>query len=107
MLTLYTWTTPNGYKVPILLEELGLKYELRPVNITAGEQMMPAYLAINPNNKIPALVDGDAPGGPVTVFESGVILMYMAEKSCTFYPQDIKGKYLVLEWLMFQMEGVG
>jgi GSH-dependent disulfide-bond oxidoreductase len=102
MLTLYTWTTPNGYKVPMLLEELGLAYEIKPVNIAAGEQMTPAFLAISPNNKIPALVDGDT-----SIFESGAILMYLAEKAGKFWPQEGAGKYAVAEWLMFQMASVG
>ena len=107
MITLYTWKTPNGYKVPILLEELGLAYELIPVDLIKGEQKTPEYLALNPNNKIPALVDEDAEGGALTIFESGAILEYLAEKIGKFMPKDVRGKYLVLEWLMFQMAGVG
>jgi GST-like protein len=109
MITLYTWKTPNGYKVPILLEELGLEYEIKPVNIGVGEQKTPEYAAINPNNKIPALIDTEAEGGPLTIFESGAILVYLAEKAhaTQFLPQDAKGKYAVLEWLFFQMASVG
>ncbi len=107
MLQLYTWKTPNGQKVPILLEELGIEYEIHPINISSGEQKTPEYLAINPNNKIPALVVPDADGGPLTIFESGAILMYLAETSGKFMPSDLRGKYQVIEWLMFQMAGVG
>lgn len=107
MLQLYTWETPNGQKVPIMLEELAWDYEIHPVNITKGEQMTPEYLAINPNNKIPALVVPDAEGGPFSIFESGAILTYLAENSGKFMPTDTRGKYQVIEWLMFQMAGVG
>lgn len=111
MLKLYTWKTPNGYKTPILLEELGLEYELIPINITKGEQKTPEFIAMNPNGKIPVLVDEDAEGGSITLFESGAILEYLAEKykdkSVAVYPQDVHGKYLVKEWLQFQMAGVG
>jgi GST-like protein len=109
MLKLYTWKTPNGYKVPIMLEELGLEYEIHPINISKGEQMTPEFLAMNPNNKIPVLVDEDAEGGPLTIFESGAILLYLAEKAKSekLMPQDLHHKYQVLEWLMFQMASVG
>ncbi len=107
MLKLYVWKTPNGYKVPILLEELGLEYELIPINIAKGEQKTPEYLALNPNNKIPVLVDSDAPDKTLTIFESGAILEYLAEKTGKFMPKDLQGKYQVIEWLMFQMAGVG
>ncbi len=108
MLTLYTWTTPNGYKVPILLEELGLSYEIVPVNIGAGEQKAPEYLALNPNGKIPTLTDSEGPEGkPVTIFESGAILWYLAEKSGRLLSKDISNKLLTMEWLMFQMASVG
>jgi GST-like protein len=107
MLTLYTWKTPNGYKLPILLEELGLEYTLVPVNIGKGEQRTPEFLKINPNGKIPALVDDDAEGGSLSIFESGAILEYIAEKNGKFFPKDVHGKYTVLEWLMFQVGGVG
>ena len=109
MLKLYTWKTPNGYKVPIMLEELGLEYELHPVNISKGEQMTPEFLAMNPNNKIPVLVDEDAEGGPLTVFESGAILIYLAEKAKSekLMPQNLHNKYQMLEWLFFQMASQG
>jgi GST-like protein len=99
---LYTWKTPNGYKIPIMLEELGLPYEIVPVNIAKGEQMKPEFLAMNPNHKIPVLVDGD-----LTIFESGAILIYLVEKSGKFQPKDLKEKYAIMEWLMFQMASVG
>src|SRR3984957_7753270 len=98
----YVWKTPNGYKVPILLEELGLDYELVPVDIQNGAQMQPEFLAMNPNHKIPVLVDGD-----LTIFESGAILIYLVEKTGKFQPSDLKAKYETLEWLMFQMASVG
>src|SRR6266481_5851083 len=107
MLKLYTWKTPNGFKVPILLEELGLTYELLPIDIAKGEQKTPEYRAVSLNSKIPALVDDAAEGGTLTVFESGTILEYLAEKEGRFLPSDVHGKYAVLEWLMFQMAGVG
>ena len=99
---LYTWTTPNGYKIPIMLEELGLEYEIVPVDIQNGEQKKPEFLAMNPNHKIPVLVDGD-----LTIFESGAILLYLVEKSGKFQPKDLKEKYTIVEWLMFQMGSVG
>jgi GST-like protein len=108
MLTLYTWTTPNGYKVPVLLEELGLSYDIETVNLDTGEQKTPEYAALNPNNKIPTLIDSDGPDGkPITVFESGAILWYLAEKTGRFLPADARGKIAVMEWLMFQMANVG
>src|SRR5689334_21602547 len=107
MITLYTWTTPNGRKVPILLEELELTYEVRPINIGKGEQFDPAYLAISPNNKIPAMVDPDAEGGPLSVFESGAILTYLAEKHGRFLPASGPGRYKVLGWLHWQVGGLG
>ena len=106
MIDLYTWTTPNGRKVSIMLEECGLPYRVHTVNIGTGEQFKPEFLAINPNNRIPAIVDPDGPDGkPLPLFESGAILIYLAEKAGKFYPQ--KNKYIVLQWLMFQMGGVG
>ena len=106
MIDLYTWTTPNGRKVSIMLEECGLPYRVHPVDISKGEQFKPGFLAINPNNRIPAIVDPDGPDGkPLALFESGAILIYLAEKTGRFYPQ--KNKYIVLQWLMFQMGGVG
>jgi GST-like protein len=107
MLNIYTWKTPNGYKVPILLEELDLKYEIHPINISKGEQKTPEYLLLNPNGKIPTLIDDDAEGGSLTIFESGAILEYLAEKAGRFFPEDVKGKYAVSEWLMFQMAAIG
>ena len=106
MIDLYTWGTPNGRKVSVMLEECGLPYRVHPVNIGKEEQFKPAFLAISPNNRIPAIVDPEGPGGkPLPLFESGAILVYLAEKSGMFFPQ--KNKYVVLQWLMFQMGGVG
>jgi GST-like protein len=108
MYTLHAWPTPNGYKISILLEELGLPYEVVPVDIGAGDQFKPDFLAISPNNKMPALVDGDGPGGkPLAIFESGAIMMYLAEKHGRFWPQDTGAKYDVAQWLMFQMASLG
>lgn len=109
MIDLYFWTTPNGYKVTILLEELGWKYNVVPVHIGKGEQFESSFLKISPNNKIPALVDHEGPDGkPIVVFESGAIMMYLAEKSCwRFMPADIRKRYEVVQWLMFQMGSVG
>jgi GSH-dependent disulfide-bond oxidoreductase len=109
MLDLYFWTTPNGYKVTILLEELGWPYKVVPVHIGKGEQFAPEFLKISPNNKIPALTDSEGPdGAPITIFESGAILMYLAEKSgWRFMPQDLRRRMDVTQWLMFQMGGVG
>jgi len=106
MIDLYTWSTPNGRKVSIMLEECGLPYRVHTVNIGTGEQFKPEFLAINPNNRIPAIVDPEGPEGkPLPLFESGAILIYLAEKTGRFYPP--KNKYIVLQWLMFQMGGVG
>lgn len=108
MIDLYTWSTPNGLKVQIMLEETGLDYELHPVNLGEGEQKKPEYLAKNPNGKIPAIVDRDGPGGDeVTIFESGAILLYLAEKSGMFLPEEPNEKWQVISWLMFQMAGIG
>lgn len=108
MIQLYTWATPNGKKVSIMLEEVELPYEVFPINITKGDQLKPEYLAINPNNKIPAIIDSDGPDGkPLTLFESGAILMYLAEKTGKFLPQEMVKRYEVIQWLMFQMGGVG
>lgn len=104
MIDLYTWTTPNGFKIPIALEEMELAYRTIPVDITAGEQFAPDFLRISPNSKIPAIVDHD---GPVSVFESGAILIYLAEKSGLLMPVDSAGRVEVLEWLMFQMSSLG
>ena len=108
MIDLYTWPTPNGFKASIMLEEVGLPYNVIAVNIGAGDQFDPEYLKINPNNKMPSIVDHDGPGGaPYSMFESGAILMYLAEKSGRLMPSDVAGRYLVVQWLMFQMAHVG
>ena len=108
MIDVYTWPTPNGHKVHIMLEECGLPYRAIPVNIGAGDQFAPEFLAISPNNKIPAITDPDGPDGkPISLFESGAILVYLAGKTGRFLPQDVRGRYEVLQWLMFQMGGVG
>lgn len=109
MIDLYTWVTPNGWKVSIALEELGLPYTVHPVNIGRGEQFEPAFLAISPNNRIPAIVDHTPAdgGGPLSVFESGAILLYLAEKTGRLLPQDLRGRVEVSQWLMWQMGGVG
>ena len=105
---LYYWPTPNGWKASIFLEELGLPYEVKPVNIAAGDQFEPEFLKISPNNKMPAIVDPEGPDGePISVFESGAILIYLAEKTGRFLPTDPRGRYRALEWLMFQMGSVG
>ena len=108
MIQLYTWGTPNGKKVSIMLEEVGLPYEVHPINLQKGEQSTPEYLAINPNNKIPSIIDTDGPGGQsLKLIESGAILMYLAEKTGKLWPQDMRQRYGVIQWLMFQMGGVG
>ncbi len=105
MIDLYTSTTPNGWKASVMLEELGLPYELHKVRLHKGEQKAPAYVALNPNAKIPTIVDRDADN--FAVFESGAILIYLAEKTCRLLPADVKGRSLVMQWLMFQMGGIG
>jgi len=105
MIDLYSASTPNGWKASIMLEELGLPYELRRIDISKGEQKTPDYLKINPNGRIPAIVDRDE--GDFAVFESGAILLYLAEKTGMLIPADRKGRSLVIQWLMFQMAGVG
>jgi GST-like protein len=108
MIDLYTWSTPNGRKVSIMLEETGLSYRVHKVDISKGDQFKPDFVAINPNSKIPAIVDPEGPGGkPFTLFESGAILIYLAEKHGKLLPKDPAARYVVLEWLMFQMGGVG
>jgi GST-like protein len=109
MIDLHYWPTPNGWKVSIMLEECGLPYTLKPVNIGRGEQFSPEFLAISPNNRMPAIVDHDPPGGgaPVAVFESGAILIYLAEKTGRFLPADLRGRHATLQWLMWQMGGLG
>jgi GSH-dependent disulfide-bond oxidoreductase len=105
---LHTWNTPNGRKISVALEEMGLPYNVIPVNITKGEQMSPSFLAISPNNKIPAIVDPDGPEGkPVSIFESGAILLYLGEKTGKFLPKSLAGRIPVYEWLMWQMGGFG
>lgn len=108
MIEVYSWATPNGHKVHIMLEECGLPYRAIPVDIGSGAQFGPEFLAISPNNKIPAIVDPDGPdGAPMSLFESGAILLYLAGKTGRFLPADVRGKYEVLQWLMFQMGAVG
>ncbi len=107
MIDLYTWGTPNGRKVSIMLEELGLAYTVHPVNIGREEQFEPKFLAISPNNKIPAIVDPDAPGGPLSLFESGAILTYLAEKTGRFLAPSGPARYHALEWLYWQVGGLG
>ncbi len=108
MIKLYTWPTPNGHKVHIMLEETGTPYHVIPVDIGAGDQFKPEFLKISPNNKMPAMVDSDGPGGkPISIFESGAILIYLASKTGRFLPEDLRDKWSTLQWLMFQMGGVG
>lgn len=109
MIDLYYWPTPNGWKISIALEELGLPYRVRPVNIGRGEQFTPEFLAISPNNRIPAMVDHDPPGGgaPFGSFETGAMLVYLAEKTGRLLPTDFRGRHAVLPWLMWQMGGLG
>jgi len=108
MIDVYSWATPNGHKIHIMLEECGLPYRAHPVNIGTGEQFKPDFLKISPNNKVPALVDPEGPDGePMSLFESGAILLYLAAKTGKFLPTSDRGKYEVLQWLMFQMGGVG
>jgi GST-like protein len=108
MIEVYSWPTPNGHKVHIMLEECGLPYRVIPVDIGAGAQFDPHFLSISPNNKIPAIVDPEGPDGqPISLFESGAILLYLAGKTGKLLPTDTAGKYEVLQWLMFQMGGVG
>jgi len=109
MITLYYWPTPNGHKITIFLEEAGVPYRISPVNIGEGEQFRPEFLAISPNNRMPAIVD-DAPedgGEPLSVFESGAILVYLAGKTSKFLPEDTRGRIRVLEWLFWQVGGLG
>ena len=107
-LQLYTQGTPNGHNVAIMLEECGLPYEVHPIDIGAGEQMTPEFLSLNPNNKIPAILDPNGPDGqPLALFESGAILVYLASKTGQLMPQDTAGRYETLQWVMWQMGGVG
>jgi GST-like protein len=108
MIELYTWGTPNGKKVSVMLEEIGLPYNLHPINIGQGDQFKPEYVAINPNSKIPAIIDTEGPGGKtISVFESGAILIYLAEKTGKLMSRDPAARIETIEWLMFQMGGVG
>lgn len=109
MIDLYYWPTPNGWKLTLMLEECGLPYSVKPVNIGRGEQFKPDFLAISPNNRMPAIVDHEPAGGgaPVAVFESGACLLYLAEKTGRFMPTDQRGRYAVMQWLMWQMGGLG
>lgn len=108
MIDLYTWGTPNGRKVSVMLEECGLAYNVHPIDIGKGDQFKPEFVAIDPNSKIPAIVDSDGPDGkPFPLFESGAILIYLSGKTGKFLPAATRGKYVALQWLMFQMGGVG
>ena len=108
MIEVYSWPTPNGHKVHIMLEECGLPYRVIPVDIGSGAQFEPGFLSISPNNKIPAITDPSGPDGkPISMFESGAILLYLAGKTGKLLPQDVRGKYEALQWLMFQMGSVG
>jgi GST-like protein len=109
MIDLYYWTTPNGHKVSLFLEEAGLPYKVHPINIGQGEQFKPDFLKIAPNNRIPAIVDQNPTdgGAPISLFESGAILLYLAEKTGKFIPQDLRGRQEALQWLFWQMGGLG
>jgi GSH-dependent disulfide-bond oxidoreductase len=109
MIDLHYWTTPNGHKITIFLEEAALPYRIVPVNISKGEQFKPEFLAISPNNRMPAIVDHDPKdrGAPISVFESGAILLYLAEKTGRYLPEDVRGRIQVTEWLFWQMAGLG
>lgn len=109
MIDLYYWTTPNGHKITLFLEETGLPYRIHPINIGKDEQFQPHFLKIAPNNRIPAIVDNEpADGGePLSLFESGAILLYLAEKTARFIPQDLRGRQEALQWLFWQMGGLG
>jgi len=108
MIDLYTWPTPNGHKIHIMLEETGTAYRVHAVDIGAGDQFKPEFLAISPNNKIPAMVDSEGPGGkPISLFESGAMLVYLASKTGRFLPAELRDKWATLQWLMFQMGSIG
>jgi glutathione S-transferase len=108
MIELYSWPTPNGHKIHIMLEETGLAYRVHGVDIGRGDQFDPAFLAISPNNKVPAIVDSEGPAGEAfSLFESGAILLYLAEKAGMFLPADARARYDVIQWLMFQMGAIG
>jgi GST-like protein len=105
---LHTWNTPNGRKISVALEEMGLPYTVHPINISKGEQFAPDFLKISPNNRIPAIVDPDGPGGgPISIFESGAILIYLGRKTGQFWTEDARAQVPILEWLMWQMGGFG
>jgi len=107
-IALYYWPTPNGHKISIMLEELGVPYEVHPINISKGEQFAPAFLKISPNNRMPAIIDPNGPGGrPISIFESGAILQYLGRKYAKFYPQEERAKVEVEEWLFWQVGGLG
>jgi GST-like protein len=107
MIDLYYWPTPNGWKASIMLEECALEYDVHPVHIGKGDQFKPEFLAISPNNRIPAIVDDAGADGPLPIFESGAILLYLAEKTDLFLPTDLHGRYDVMQWLFWQMGGLG
>ena len=108
MIDLYSWPTPNGHKVHIMLEECALPYRVHPIDIGAGDQFSSEFLAISPNNKIPALVDSEGPDGrPISLFESGAILIYLASKTGRLLPENVRDRYVVLQWLMFQVGHIG
>ena len=109
MIELHYWPTSNGHKITIALEEMGLAYEIHPVNIGKGDQFKPAFMAMSPNNRMPAIIDRDPPGGgaPISVFESGAILVYLAEKCGKFMPKDVRGRADVMQWLFWQVGGLG
>lgn len=108
MIDLYTWPTPNGHKIHVMLEETGLAYTVHPINIHKGDQFDADFLRLSPNNKMPAMIDQDGPGGtPYAVFESGAMLMYLAEKTGRFLPQETRARFDVIQWLMFQMGSIG
>jgi GSH-dependent disulfide-bond oxidoreductase len=108
MIDLYTWPTPNGHKIHIMLEETGLPYKVIPIDIGAGDQFKPEFLEISPNNKMPAMVDHDGPGGkPMALAESGAMLFYLASKTGKFLPDDIRERWQVMQWVMFQMGHIG
>ncbi len=109
MIEVYYWTTPNGHKITIFLEESGLRYKVNPINIGKGDQFKPEFLKISPNNRIPAIVDNEPVdgGGPLSIFESGAILEYLADKTSKFLPRDVRGRAEVMQWLFWQMGGLG
>ena len=109
MIDLYYWPTPNGHKISMMLEECDLDYTIHPININAGDQFRPDFLKLSPNNRMPAIVDHDPVGGgpPINLFESGAILLYLAEKTGRFFPTDLRERYCAMKWLMWQMGGLG